>query len=105
MKETRDLHPIWMEWNVMPEDYKRQQYMKKSIVGKWHYHYENKNGRIGLVKIQASDFGFLTRKSKPKDYPCRYVWEACGVLEFEQFATKKMAEAKIYKTLKEPAKK
>ena len=61
---------------------------------------------IGLIKIQVPDFRLVTKFSFKKGIlSCKYMWEACGVLEFERFGTKKEAEAKIYKTLKEPAKK
>ena len=65
------------------------------IVGKWHYHYENKNGIIGLIKIQTPSFN--TRFTMDMTY----MWEACGVLDFQRFRTKKDAEVEIYKALKE----
>ncbi len=77
--------------------------MKKSLVGKWHYHYENKNGVIGLIKIQVPIFGRVRLKklSLETGIPCIYMWEACGILEFQRFRTKADAEVEIYKALKE----
>lgn len=69
--------------------------MKKSLIGKWHYHYENKNGIIGLIKIQVPTFNLKLKMNR------QYMWEACGVLEFQRFRTKKEAEKEIYKALKE----
>ncbi len=78
-------------------------FLKKSLIGKWHYHYENKNGTIGLIKIQVPIFGRVSLKPlKLEDgIPCIYMWEACGVLEFQRFRTKKDAEIEIYKALGE----
>ena len=86
---------MWVEWNTIPESMKRHLFMKESLVGKWHYHYENKNGIIGLIKIQMPIF-----TPSLKLYG-EYKWEACGILEFQRFRTKKEAEKEIYKALKE----
>lgn len=96
MKRTRELHPIWVEWNTIPKEMKTHLFMKQSLVGKYHYHYENKNGTIGLISIRMPLFD-LNMKHKT-----RLMWEACGVLEFQRFRTKKQAEIEIYKALKEP---
>jgi len=95
MKKTREIHPIWDEWNGLPKELKNKLFMKKSLIGKWHYHYENKNGIIGLIRIAIPSFDL----SYKMDY--RYMWEACGVLEFQRFRTKKDAEVEIYKALQE----
>jgi len=87
---------MWKEWQSMPDELKNKLFTKKSLVGKWHYHYENKNGIIGLIRIQVPGFNFSITKSI-----IRYRWEACGVLEYRRFATKKEAEIEIYKALKE----
>lgn len=109
MKETKELHPVWLEWNSIPEQMKQHLHMKKSLIGKWHYHYENKNGIIGLIKIQMPIFGRVRpRKTSyflKNGIPTRYVWEACGIMEFQRFGTKKEAEIEIYKALKEKKKK
>lgn len=104
MKRTKELHPVWVEWQSIPKEMKEHLHMKKSLIGKWHYHYENKNGIIGLIKIQVPIFGRVSLKPlKLEDgIPCRYMWEACGVLEFRRFGTKAQAEKEIYKVLKEP---
>ena len=86
---------MWKEWQSMPDEFKNRLFMKKSLVGKWHYHYENKNGRIGLIRIQCPKFNLKTIN----EYG--YVWEGCGVLDFERFGTMKEAEKAIYKALKE----
>ncbi len=81
--------------------------MKKSLVGKWHYHYENKNGIVGLIKIQVPQFrmSFPPKKiSIKRGIPTQYMWEACGILEFQRYRTKKQAEVAIYKALKEKPK-
>lgn len=102
MKRTRELHPVWTEWQSIPEEMKKDLHMKKSLVGKWHYHYENKNGVIGLIKIQVPVFRFKPRKiSLETGIPTQYMWEACGILEYRRFRTKKEAEIEIYKALKE----
>lgn len=93
LKKTKELHPVWLEYDQMPQEIKnRTRFLRKrSIIGKWHYHYENKNGRIGLVRLNHS-------MSLSRDGHC---WEACGVLDFQRFYTKKEAEIEIYKALKE----
>lgn len=103
MKKTKDLHPVWVEWQSIPDEMRKHLFMKKPLIGKWHYHYENKNGRIGLIKIQVPQFRLVPRPLKLEEgIPCRYMWEACGVLEFQRFGTKAQAEKEIYKALKEP---
>ncbi len=99
MKKTKEIHSLWSEWQTIPSEMKNHLFMKKSLVGKWHYHYENKNGIIGLIKIQVPSF---TTSFK---IDTQYMWEACGVLEFQRFRTKKEAEKEIYKSLKEAFKK
>ncbi len=102
MKRTRELHPVWTEWKSIPDVIKKDLYMKNSLVGKWHYHYENKNGVIGLIKIQVPQFRFKPSKiSLETGISTEYMWEACGILEFKRFRTKKEAEIEIYKALKE----
>ncbi len=102
MKRTRDLHPVWLEWQSIPAQMRTHLFMKKPLIGKWHYHYENKNGVIGLVKIQVPQFRLRPKKiSLEKGIPTQYMWEACGILEFQRFRTKKDAEIEIYKALKE----
>jgi len=93
LKITKELHSVWKEWNNIPPEviYRSNFIRSRSIIGKWHYHYENKNGRIGLVRLNHSMSLF-------RDGHC---WEACGVLDFQRFYTKKEAEIEIYKALKE----
>jgi len=91
LKKTKEIHPLWKEWSQMPDEILGRLCFKRSILGKWHYHYENKNGKIGLVRLNHS-------MSLLGDGHC---WEACGVLEFQRFSTKKQAETAIYKALKE----
>lgn len=96
MKKTREIHQMWKEWESMPDELKQRLFSNKSLVGKWHYHYENKNGRVGLIRIQVPGFNFSFKKCNMP-----YKWEACGVLEYRRFSTKEEAEIEIYKALKE----
>lgn len=70
MNKTKEIHSMWKEWELMPDEFKNRLFMKKSLVGKWHYQYENKNGRIGLIRIQCPTFNLKNFRE------CRYVWEA-----------------------------
>lgn len=99
MKLTKEIHPIWKEWCEMPHEIKNRLHFTKSLTGKWHYHYENKNGIIGLIRIQVPTFSFA--KKPPNGMFGKYMWEACGILEYQRFSTKKEAEIEIYKALKE----
>lgn len=101
MKKTRELHPVWVEWQSIPDVMRKELHMKKSLVGKWHYHYENKNGVIGLIKIQVPVFNFRPKITLERGISVKYMWEACGVLEFRRFRTKKEAEIEIYDALSE----
>jgi hypothetical protein len=102
VKRTRELHPVWVEWHTIPVEMKNHLFMKKPLIGKWHYQYENKNGVIGLIKIQVPQFRLRPKKiSLTMGIPTQYMWEACGVLEFQRFRTKAAAEEEIYKALKE----
>lgn len=91
MKVTKEIHPLWREWSKFPTALKDGLYMRRPIIGKWHYHYENKNGIIGLVRLNHSMN--LNREG--------HCWEACGVLEFQRFTTKREAEKAIYEALNE----
>lgn len=95
LKRTKEIHPTWEEWQQIPHELKNRLFMKKSLIGKWHYHYENKNGIIGLIRIQMPVFDLK------KFGTYRYVWEACGILEYRRFGTKAKAEDIIYNALKE----
>lgn len=87
MKVTKEIHSMWKaEKGIMALLPKGTDWR---LIGKWHYHYENKNGIVGLIKIRS-----------PWHKP-RWLWEACGVLDFQKFATRKDAEVEIYKELKE----
>ena len=98
MKVTKELHSGWVEWDRMPKELLAKLSIKKSILGKWHYHYENKNGRIGLIRINCG----VTFTKSGKWNADNMMWEACGVLDFARYSTRKEAEVEIYKTLKEP---
>ena len=86
---------MWKEWEEMPQEFKDHLFTKKCLVGKWHYHYENENGTIGLIQIQVPSF------STTDIFDCDYQWEACGLLEYERFSSQEEAEIAIYKALKE----
>ena len=92
MKKTKEIHNVWMDFSKLPKEFPLHKFMRRSFIGKWHYHYENKNGRIGLVRL-----------NHPLDFTKQdgHHWEACGVLDFARFRTKKQAEIAIYKALEE----
>ena len=93
MKETRIMHHMWKEMARLPKEV-RDEFNEKipPILGKWYYYYENKNGKIGLARIND----MWTFKGERNHH-----YEACGHLDYERFATKKQAEIAIYKALKE----
>lgn len=91
MIKTREKHRMWEELEKMPKELREKLQMLPTLIGKWHYHYENKNGRIGLIRLNNS---FVWKKKS-------HCYEACGVLDFERFRTKELAEIAIYKALKE----
>jgi len=92
MKKTRCVHNLYKEWQKLPKEIRKLRYFKGGcLVGKWHYHYENKNGRIGLVRFN-SDLNFISSKN---------CYEACGTLDFERFSSISEAESAIYKKLGE----
>ncbi len=94
MKKTRTIHQIYIEWLKLPKEFRSHRYFAQGcIVGKWHYHYENENGKISLVRFNSS-FSFFNSKKK-------YCYEACGTLDFERFSTLQEAESAIYKKLGE----
>ncbi len=93
MKKTRTVHNLYQEWLKLPKEIRDYRYFAQGcIVGKWHYHYKNKNGEIGLVRFNYN----LDFNSKRK-----YSYEACGTLDFERFSTLQEAESAIYKKLGE----
>lgn len=95
MRKTREVHGLWKEYEKIPKKL-RDQFGFPPIIGKWHYHYENKNGRIGLVRLNHGlHFEIKNRKL------IGHCYEACGKLDFERFHTKKEAEIAIYKALEE----
>jgi len=85
---------MWRELAKMPKDV-RDEFNEKipPMLGKWYYYYENKNGKIGLARI--NDFFMFYGKNDSHHY------EACGHLNYETFKTKKDAEKAIYKALGE----
>ncbi len=94
MKKTRSIHYLYKEWQRLPEKVRNHPFFaRRCIVGKWHYHYDNKHGTIGLVRFNHS-LGF-SEKAK------QYHYEACGTLDFERFHTLQQAEDAIYKKLGE----
>ena len=93
MKVTREEHGLWKEWDSKSLEKK---YLMPPIVGKWHYHYENQNGTIGLIKLNTG-IRFEGEKMTWRGH----VYEACGVLDFKQFKTKEDAEIAIYSALGE----
>jgi len=95
IKETREVHGLWKDYSKFPKDL-RDSLGMPPIVGKWHYHYENKNGRIGLVRLNHG-LELSIKNGKWRGH----CYEACGKLDFKQFKTKKQAEIAIYKALDE----
>ena len=91
MKVTKTIHQMWKaEQTIIGMLKPRQRLLDMRMIGKWHYNYKNDNGEIGLIKIKSPLF---------KE---GWQWEACGVLEYKRFPTRKAAEVKIYEALKEP---
>lgn len=93
MKETKEQHRMWTEYQKMSKEFTEK---IPPLIGRWHYHYENKNGIIGLVRLNDM---MLTNWGGRKHSD--HYYEACGILDFERFRTKKLAEIAIYKALKE----
>lgn len=92
MKKTRNIHHLYKTWQKLPIEIRNHSYFPRPcIVGKWHYHYKNKNGEIGLVRFNHS----LAYEENGFHY------EACGTLDFERFETLSQAENAIYKKLGE----
>ncbi len=97
MKETRIMHHLWKEMARLPKKV-RDEFNEKlpPILGKWYYYYENKNGKVGLARINHGlEFTLKNGKFAGHHY------EACGHLDFQRFRTKKQAEIAIYKALDE----
>lgn len=94
MKETRVMHGMWKEMARLPK-VMRDEFNEKlpPMLGKWYYYYENKNGKVGLARV--NDY-FMFKKGKNSHH-----YEACGHLDYERFKTKKQAEIAIYKVLNE----
>ena len=96
MKVTREIHPMWREYHQIPKELQNQLHFG-CLVGKYHYHYENENGKVGLIQIECGVQ--FTKKGKLKANG--KLWEACGIMDFARWVTKKEAEAAIYDALKE----
>ncbi len=94
MKETRVMHSMWKHMAKLPKKM-RDEFNEKlpPTLGKWYYYYENKNGRVGLARI--NDHFMFSGGKDPHHY------EACGHLDYKTFKTKRKAEIAIYKALKE----
>lgn len=90
MKITKEIHELWKAEKIIARVMPRLNQLDLRMIGKWHYHYKNKNGEIGLIRIKAP-----WCKSK-------WAWEACGVLDFTRYPTRKAAEVEIYHALREP---
>ncbi len=97
MKETRIMHHLWKEMARLPKKV-RDEFNEKlpPMLGKWYYYYENKNGKVGLARINHGlEFTLKNGRFLGHHY------EACGHLDFQRFRTKKQAEIAIYKVLDE----
>jgi len=93
MKETRVMHQMWKHMAKLPKKMRDELNEKlPPVLGKWYYYYENKNGRVGLARIN----NLFPFKGEGKHH-----YEACGHLDYKTFKTKKEAEIAIYKTLDE----
>ena len=90
MKVTRKIHYMWKVWEMLPKNIKKT--LLGPVIGKWQFYYENKNGRIGLIKLNFN-FYFNERTL------WNHCWETCGQLELARFPTKKQAETAIYEAL------
>ena len=100
MKVTREIHPGWSEWQKMPKELKEKLHMG-CLFGKYHYHYENKNGKVGLIHIECGVNFTKTGMLRANGM----MWEACGRMDFARWYTKKEAEIAIYAALHETHKK
>ncbi len=99
MKETREMHQMWKHMARLPKKLREDLYQKMPpILGKWYYYYENKNGKVGLARINHG----LRLQLGPNGGWIGHHYEACGHLEYQRFTTKKLAEIAIYRALKEP---
>ncbi len=91
------MHHLWREMARLPKKV-RDEFNEKlpPMLGKWYYYYENKNGKVGLARINHGlEFTLKNGQFLGHHY------EACGHLDFQRFRTKKLAEIAIYKALKE----
>ena len=91
------MHHLWKEMARLPKKV-RDEFNAKlpPMLGKWYYYYENKNGKVGLARINHGlEFTLKNGKFLGHHY------EACGHLDFQRFRTKKQAEMAIYNVLKE----
>lgn len=84
---------MWEYYQKLPKEIKN---VLPQMFGKWHYHYENKNGEIGLIKL-IDTFPSILRDKRSKGY----CYEACGVLDFKQFYSLADAEKAICEALGE----
>ena len=95
MKKTRTIHYLYLEWRKLPKELRCNPVFNDTcIVGKWHYHYENQNGKISVVRFNHQ---FIMCNKKPQ----HHIYETCGTMDYAQFNTLYEAEAAIYKKLKE----
>ena len=81
---------MWKQWQKIPKELTKD--MGGSIIGKWHFHYENEHGDIISVIKLNYNFNFFMRRQN-------YSWEACGHLDNRRFQSLKDAEKEIYKAL------
>lgn len=94
---SRYIHPMYYSWlktrkfyrNIDAEHGTKYSSLLGPLIGKWHYIYRSKKGKISLIEMTDE---FHT------DYP----WETCGALEEDgpmRFATREDAEARIKELL------
>jgi len=92
MKVTKEIHRMWKEWESMPQEVKDK--LHGPIIGKWCFNYENKHGKIDLIKLNHN-------LNFHKGNLWNHCWETCGNLELSRFNTRKDAETAIYVALNE----
>ncbi len=81
---------MWASWEKLSVETKEK--LHGPIIGKWHYSYENKHGKIGLIKLNHN-----LNFHKGKIW--NHCWETCGNFELTRYPTKQEAEAAIFEKL------
>jgi len=94
---------MWKEWKSIqtPLRLHISPFMKKPLIEKYLYRYKNKNGEISIIRINLPNLRFNPRKPSSLESRYEYLWESCGVMEYNRFKTRHEAEIAIFKALGE----